>query len=123
MAHAAATPQFPRKPNEPEGDPRPETQNLPVARNLPVPVVASVKLSSKDATSPLRTSASDFFYDAAAKTVDACASLVESSVEMKREVGRRVGQFKNERPLQFIGVIAGSAFAFGLMVRVWRSRQ
>src|SRR5947209_7052128 len=121
MAQAAETPHFSERSNEADGRPSTEAQSLPASPppSRPVAVVTRVKLGSSDAARVPRNRALDALYGMAAKSFDACEPFIKGSVALTREVGTRVTQFKEERPLQLIGVISGSAFALGMAVRIW----
>jgi ElaB/YqjD/DUF883 family membrane-anchored ribosome-binding protein len=38
-------------------------------------------------------------------------------------LGRSTRRFADERPLQFVGVVAGVAFIIGVALRIWRSNS
>ena len=38
-------------------------------------------------------------------------------------LARSVRRFADERPLHFVGVVAGVAFVAGVALRIWRSKQ
>jgi ElaB/YqjD/DUF883 family membrane-anchored ribosome-binding protein len=54
---------------------------------------------------------------------DTYAEIAFRAREIASSSRIRVEQFKEERPLQLLGIIAGMAFAAGVAVRVWRSRR
>lgn len=96
---------------------------LSSAPNRPIPITARFRFASADARTAIRRNALDRVYERAANAIEACVPLTHKSVEMTRQAGRRLKAFKDERPLQLIGIIAGSAFTLGVAVRFWRSRH
>jgi hypothetical protein len=56
------------------------------------------------------------------KLVDVCEDVAKKSAKFSRFAARRLKEFKEERPLQLVGVIAGCAFSLGMLVRVWKER-
>jgi hypothetical protein len=68
-----------------------------------------------------RPSPLDSFYEGLSKAVDLCAPYVQTTSRSVRDFGQKIKTLKEEKPLQFLGVIAGSAFALGMVVRFTRS--
>jgi hypothetical protein len=62
------------------------------------------------------------FRGARARAVSMYSTVTDTSAKIAGDVRRRVSQQKDEHPLQFLAVIAGSAFVIGVFLRVWRSR-
>ena len=54
---------------------------------------------------------------------DTYAEIAFRAREIASSSRLRVERFKEDRPLQLLGIIAGMAFAAGVAVRVWRSRR
>ena len=57
------------------------------------------------------------------RAAGAYSDLFYKSRYLARHLGGRAQQLKEERPLQLLAVIAGTAFIAGVFVRVWRSRR
>lgn len=55
--------------------------------------------------------------------VSACRQSVSASERAILELQKRTRRMKNERPVAFLGFVAGSAFVLGLTLRIWRSRR
>lgn len=71
----------------------------------------------------LRTTVFDKLVESVAEGVEACAPYVQASTRTARRAAKRVNALKEEKPLQFLGAIAASAFTLGMVVRFWRSRS
>lgn len=63
------------------------------------------------------------FYDGVDNAYQACAPIFRNTSGMVRQLRRRVETTKDARPLQFLAVLAGSAFAAGVAIRLWRTRS
>ena len=49
--------------------------------------------------------------------------IVQRSRELGANIRRRWERTREDRPLLIVGVAAGIAFALGIMLRIWRSRN
>ncbi len=96
---------------------------LSAAPTRTVPISVRLRLASAEVLAAFRSAALNPFYEKAADAIEACAPLTRRSVEMTRQAGRRLKGFKEERPLQLIGTIAGFAFVLGVAARFWRSKR
>lgn len=132
MAHAAELPAFPEKNDQDKDLP---TVNSPTAVQNPISpsAVQPIAIDEWDESLTgeslyedptwLRRSLLDSFYESVSAAVDACAPYFQASAESVRTVGRKIKTLKEEKPLQFLGVIAGTAFALGMVIRLRRSRS
>jgi hypothetical protein len=53
----------------------------------------------------------------------ACKQSVGASRRAILGLQSRTRRMKNERPMELLGVVAGSAFVLGMTLRIWRSRR
>ena len=105
MAHQSTTIPIRNTRNEPISWPNPE-ETMP--RALPAS-------TSTTATDVYRSSLS-----AAQRTFRATQRKVSSA---GTSLARSVRRFSDERPLQFVGVVAGVALVAGAGLRIWRSQR
>lgn len=49
--------------------------------------------------------------------------LAESARERIRETRQRTSRYAHDNPFQFLAVVAGAAFALGVVLRIWRSHR
>ena len=75
-----------------------------------------------DATS-LQSSPLDFLYEGLSVAVETCAPYFQAWAKTARTSGRKIKAFQEEKPFQLLGIIAGSAFALGMVFRFSRSRS
>lgn len=54
---------------------------------------------------------------------DALEAAKEKFIDAKKDLTAKLRKMADERPLYFVAVVAGLAFATGVILRVWRSRQ
>ena len=66
-------------------------------------------------------SVGEWAIDAAASGSIYLQSRFEALKRMGRRAQERMQQLKTEKPLQVVGIIAASAFALGMAIRIWRS--
>jgi len=71
--------------------------------------------------SKVQEKASAAYDELAARSNDAVLKITRNTAEMLRPAGRRVRYILNGYPLRVIGVVAGTAFVAGVVLRVWRS--
>jgi ElaB/YqjD/DUF883 family membrane-anchored ribosome-binding protein len=67
---------------------------------------------AKQIPEPSTVAAERSFRTAQRKVSSGAASLMRS-----------VRRFANERPLQFVGIVAGMSFVAGVALRIWRSNR
>ena len=53
----------------------------------------------------------------------AYTSLVSMSTALAANMGCRLRRTREEKPLQIVAVAAGTAFALGIVLRIWRSHH
>lgn len=49
--------------------------------------------------------------------------LADTARERIRETRQRASRYAHDNPFQFLAVVAGAAFALGVVLRIWRSRR
>jgi hypothetical protein len=92
--------------------PRVEITNGPTATYGLPPCAES--LADRIAIVRIRTR--DFLTSASRRSVNTSRRAVTN-------LRNRALRTKNERPMAFLGLIAGSAFALGMTLRIWRSQR
>jgi len=133
MAHAAEVPNFPDHDNGNENDKETVSalqdrtaslQGFPLsAGTSPVAIDTLREEEIYAEITDFEASPLDPFFARISAAVDACAPYVQASAETARTFGRKIKTLKEEKPLQFLTVIAGSAFALGMVIRLRRSRS
>ena len=144
MAHPAEVPRFP----EDEGDkdraargvganikPFPQIPQTGMPLAVSPDILAEVDVAIDDFDDPalddslyteptlLAPTALDRMFEILSGAIDACRPYLQQSSSAARRLAARTKQLKEEKPLQFLGAIAGSAFALGMTIRFWRSRS
>lgn len=129
MAHAANVTPFPQ-PKAPAAGDEPAKARGPIEfdpssfpQNRPVPYTTRMGFASADSLDVIRRHVVDPFYELMSTAIEACVPLAKRSVVVTQQAGRRLKQLKDERPLELVALIAGSAFALGMVVRLWRSKD
>jgi hypothetical protein len=79
--------------------------------------------ASADSLDVIRRHVVDPFYELMSTAIEAWVPLAKRSVVVTQQAGRRLKQLKDERPLELVALIAGSGFALGMVVRLWRSKD
>ena len=79
---------------------------------MPRALPAQTSVTANDIYRSSLSAAERSFRTAQRKISGAASSLVES-----------VRRFADERPLQFVGVVAGVALVTGVALRIWRSNR
>jgi hypothetical protein len=105
MAHQSTTVPISNPKNEPISWPNPE-ENMP--RALPPRTTATANDTFRSSLSAAEQS-----LRATQRKVSDAATTVAHSVR----------RFADERPLHFVGVVAGVALVGGVALRIWRSKQ
>jgi hypothetical protein len=62
------------------------------------------------------------FRGAKARAISLYSAVTKTSSKVTTNIRRGMSQRKDEHPLQFLAVMAGSAFVLGVFLRAWRSR-
>lgn len=97
----------------------PRVVSMPVA-TLPVTGERSFE---EQASGEAGSTTADSVQEALSATMDSLRPMIEHSKETAQRAWERVEEVKEEKPLQLIALIAGSAFALGMVIRFWRSRS
>jgi|ERR1700688_1943352 hypothetical protein len=128
MAHAAK--HFPenekeneKESNTPTADPAPPLHGFPLSAGTSHIAIDDLDDALYTGKQDFHPSALDPFYEGISTAVEACAPYFQASAETVRGLGRKAKNLRDEKPLQFLAVIAASAFALGMVLRFWRSRS
>ena len=105
MAHQSTTIPIRDPQNEPISWPNPE-------ENMPRTVPARTSATANDVYRSSLSAAEQSFRATQRKISGAASSVAES-----------VQRFADERPLHFVGVVAGVALVTGVALRIWRSNR
>lgn len=76
-------------------------------------------------TLPARTSAtgSDIYRSSLSAAEHSFRATQDRISGAATSLARSVRRFANERPLHFVGAVAGVGFVFGVALRIWRSKR
>lgn len=123
MASAAELPKF--RPRD-TTDPQAGRQGFPLAAGSS-PVSTPVSIGERGRNSSLFHSSLgegrlDSIYQSMSDALAACAPYFQASAKRVQKFNTRIREMKEHKPLQLLGVVAGSAFVLGMVVRLWRSR-
>ena len=72
---------------------------------------------------PVRTAASDIDQSSLSAAERSLRATRRKLSDATTSLNRSVRRFKDERPLHFVGVVAGMAFVAGVGLRIWRSKR
>jgi ElaB/YqjD/DUF883 family membrane-anchored ribosome-binding protein len=74
---------------------------------------------------PARTSATanDVYRSSLAAAETSMRAAHRKVTEAATSLTRKARHFADERPLHFVGLVAGVAFAAGVALRIWRSKR
>jgi ElaB/YqjD/DUF883 family membrane-anchored ribosome-binding protein len=82
-----------------------------------------LKAKAGDAVAAAKESISRTFERAKAQVGSAYDKVAETSADLSQRAQRQARYMKEEQPLQLLAIIAGTAFAIGVGLRVWRSNR
>jgi ElaB/YqjD/DUF883 family membrane-anchored ribosome-binding protein len=68
-------------------------------------------------------SAKDIYRDSLAATERAVGKAKQELSQAAASAARSVRSFANERPLHFVGIVAGISLLTGVALRIWRSQR
>jgi hypothetical protein len=117
MSNAARIPDFPEMP---ENADTPDLRSISQYASLLLADRELPRETEDDEVPPGRRS---IFYQSFSAVAEACGAVAQNSIAWGRGLGRRVKRVKNEKPLQFLALIAGAAFALGVAARFWRENR
>jgi hypothetical protein len=92
---------------------------------LPVPVQTKNRTHSEqqDVLSTITQLAASKYQSARAGAAHSYRVLLQNSRVRASALKRRFEIIRNEKPLQLVAVAAGTAFALGIALRIWRSNH
>jgi hypothetical protein len=116
MSNAAHIPDFPETP---ENAAKPQVRSM--SRNAPL-LSPDSGVPNETESSEIRSRPLNIFFASFPVIAEECGSVVQTSIEWARGVGGRVRKVKDEKPVQLLALIAGTAFALGVAARFWRKK-
>jgi len=76
-----------------------------------------------ESTKPMAERAREAFKERTERAQDALRRARNQLDDTTRTAIERIRRAAHERPLYFVAGIAGAAFALGVVLRIWRSKQ
>ena len=101
--------------------PAAEGRDLEQASTAFMSAAEKVQRNIGAATRVATTRVGDLFRSATLHTANSYAQLATTCHSVTSRTVRQVRRAKEEEPLRLLGMIAGVAFAAGIVVRIWRS--
>ena len=94
-----------------------------VAPPVPVQTKSRTYREQQDMLSTITQLAASKYQSARAGAAHSYRVLLQNSRVRASALKRRFDTIRNEKPLQLIAVVAGTAFALGIALRIWRSNH
>lgn len=103
---------------------RAETLNVDITDELEllVPVETSPQPLKHDTVTEIKRAAGEKYEDAKTWAVETYARVAEKSEVLADRARHNFEVMRDERPLLIVGLVAGTAFVLGVVLRVWRSQ-
>ncbi|MBO0912663.1 MAG: hypothetical protein J2P13_12800 [Acidobacteria bacterium] len=87
------------------------------------PQAADISYGRRESTKPVAARAREALKDQTERAQDAVRRARIQFTDTARTTIKRIRRVADERPLHFVAGIAGAAFALGVVLRIWRSKQ
>lgn len=91
------------------------------APTVPVPTTTRIQSERKNALLTITQLAASKYQSAQAGAAHSYRILLQNSRSRASALARRFETIRNEKPLQLVAMAAGTAFALGVALRIWRS--
>jgi hypothetical protein len=90
---------------------------------LVVPFGAETRTKNQSTVGKIKNHLESAYRRARVGSARSYTSLVSMSTALAANMGRRLRRTREEKPLQIVAMAAGTAFALGIVLRIWRSHH